>query len=57
MSDEKYTPEQCLTEIQAIIDMASNTRNSPQEIVDVLWPLVGKLFRMVEFLYHHGTYK
>ena len=57
MSEKKYTPEQCLAEIKTIIDISANTTVSFQKLANIHGELIAKLYRMVEFLYHHGTYK
>ena len=57
MSEKKYTPEQCLREIRIILDTSANTTVSFQKLANVHGELIAKLFRMVEFLYNHGTYK
>ena len=51
MSDKKYTPEQCLIEMKTIIDTVADTEAGPQQAFDIVWKLIGKLYRMVEFLY------
>ena len=57
MSKKKYTPEQCLTEIKTILDTSANTTVSLQKLANIHGELIAKLFRMVEFLYNHETYK